>query len=446
MNNSIQGTPSKSFFIEMITRDISIKDAILDLIDNSIDGANKINKNNYQDFQIKLTVNQNEFIIEDNCGGFSLETAQKYAFRFGRPDNAPESKGSIGRFGIGMKRALFKIGNKFEIESKTQDDHFQIDVDVDTWKSKTKIIKEGDTEIKIEDWDFTYSNITAGSLNLTQNGTYIKVHNLNQDVADIFDDEFLSGLKNEIEKLLNFSLEKGITIILNNTPLKSKNISIFNGESKPYHFETEHNDVKIKIIAGISDIGEPKKSGWYIYCNDRLVIEADQSQLTGWDTQTIPKWHMDFVMFRGIVFLDSDDTFKLPLTTTKKGIDSTSEIYKVALQQMREATLNILPFLKKVAKLENEANEYRILLAEQEEKISVVDLKTNLFTTASKKFISPFIDAQKIAEKKDSVRVSYSVKKTVAENAKVFSSSRSYSELGLLTFNYYLDMEGIESE
>ena len=31
----------------MITRDISIEDAIMDLIDNSIDGAIRINKDNY---------------------------------------------------------------------------------------------------------------------------------------------------------------------------------------------------------------------------------------------------------------------------------------------------------------------------------------------------------------------------------------------------------------
>lgn len=46
-NNIIEGHPTKSFFIEMITRDISIEDAIMDLIDNSIDGVIRINKDNY---------------------------------------------------------------------------------------------------------------------------------------------------------------------------------------------------------------------------------------------------------------------------------------------------------------------------------------------------------------------------------------------------------------
>lgn len=40
--NVIEGNPTKKFFIEMITRDISIEDAIIDLLDNSIDGATQI--------------------------------------------------------------------------------------------------------------------------------------------------------------------------------------------------------------------------------------------------------------------------------------------------------------------------------------------------------------------------------------------------------------------
>lgn len=43
VTNIIEGNPTKKFFIEMITRDISIEDAIIDLLDNSIDGANRIN-------------------------------------------------------------------------------------------------------------------------------------------------------------------------------------------------------------------------------------------------------------------------------------------------------------------------------------------------------------------------------------------------------------------
>lgn len=142
--NVIEGNPTKQFFIEMITRDISIEDAILDLIDNSIDGAININPNNFSGLEIKLKISPDYFIIEDNCGGFSLITAQKYAFRFGRPESAPIPQNTIGRFGIGMKRSLFKMGKDFIVESQHHQDHFKVSVDVDLWsKKKTTISQDG---------------------------------------------------------------------------------------------------------------------------------------------------------------------------------------------------------------------------------------------------------------------------------------------------------------
>ncbi len=35
----INAEPTKGFFVDMITRDISLEQAVLDLVDNSVDGA-----------------------------------------------------------------------------------------------------------------------------------------------------------------------------------------------------------------------------------------------------------------------------------------------------------------------------------------------------------------------------------------------------------------------
>ena len=61
-------------------------------------------------------------------------------------------------------------------------------------------------------------------------------------------------------------------------------------------------------------------------------------------------------------------------------------------------------------------------------------------------FIAPVLDLQKIAEKKDTVRVAYDVNKKTADVAKNNADVSSYKELGKTTFNYYIKMEGIDYE
>lgn len=443
----IQGNPTKSFFIEMITRDISIKDAILDLLDNSIDGANNINPVNYEGLFIEIVINKNEFIVKDNCGGFSLETAEKYAFRFGRPDDAPKTGGSIGRFGVGMKRALFKIGQNFAVESKTANDHFLVEVDVKNWKNKKMTIKHDDDNTSdVDDWNFNYTEAPDFQTNLTENGTFVCVKNLNSEVSTFFEEEnFLNELEDDIERLLNFSIEKGLSITLNEKKLQKKGIVLFHDESKPYFFETQFDNVKFRIAAGLSSVGEPRTSGWYIYCNDRLVLEADKSEITGWGVSSIPRWHVDYVMFKGVIFLDSEETIKLPLTTTKKGIDASSEVYQKALFYMKEAMNSVLSFLKEVRKLGNDANDYRKLLVEQEDKISVMELKS-IPISESRTFKTPTIERDSIASKKEQVRISFNVSRNLADKAKLHSESKSFTELGEYIFSYYVKMEDLSNE
>ena len=347
-----------------------------------------------------------------------------------------------------MKRALFKMGEKFEVESRTESDHFQIDVDVENWKKKERKQKlESGAEIVEEDWDFTYENITKENKNLEEKGTYIKVENLHSEVSELFDnEEFLNDLSNDVERLLNFSLEKKLQIFLNGKKLTKRDLLIFNDQSLPYFFEGQKENVKFRVIAGLGEVGKPSASGWYIYCNDRLVVEADKSEITGWGTTGLPRWHIDYVMFRGIVFMDSDEPINLPLTTTKKGIDATSDIYKSVLVYMKEGLSTIIPFLKQITKLGDEANEYRKMLGEQEEKLSVVDLKSMVTENDRRKFIAPALDTNKIAMKKEHVRIAYDVKKDIANAARFHSGAKSYKELGEYSFHYYLKMEEIENE
>jgi len=138
-NNSINASPTKGLFISMLTHDLVLKDAIGDLVDNSVDGAHRVKgDDNYDGLCIKIEIKEDYFCIIDNCGGISIDLARDYVFRFGRPEEMPSTDHSIGQFGIGMKRALFQLGSCFEIESKSNKSYFVVKVNVDDWKINDK--------------------------------------------------------------------------------------------------------------------------------------------------------------------------------------------------------------------------------------------------------------------------------------------------------------------
>ena len=95
----IQTFPTTDFFITMLIRDVTLKDAIGDLVDNAVDGARGISANgDYNGLEISIEANKDVFRIKDNCGGIEVKTAREYAFRIGRPDGFSGIKGSIGQF------------------------------------------------------------------------------------------------------------------------------------------------------------------------------------------------------------------------------------------------------------------------------------------------------------------------------------------------------------
>ena len=71
--------PTKEFFVDMLVRDIPLDRAIMDLVDNCIDGAKRLRgdgENAFSGLFIKIFISGKEFSIEDNCGGFSSDTAR----------------------------------------------------------------------------------------------------------------------------------------------------------------------------------------------------------------------------------------------------------------------------------------------------------------------------------------------------------------------------------
>ena len=84
----VDASPVKSFFVSMLTRDIKLEEAILDLLDNCIDGILRsgVGKDArpYEGFEASIEFNAQSFSISDNCGGIPWNLHER-AFRMGRP-------------------------------------------------------------------------------------------------------------------------------------------------------------------------------------------------------------------------------------------------------------------------------------------------------------------------------------------------------------------------
>jgi hypothetical protein len=344
--------PSKQFFVSMLTRDIELSDAILDLVDNSLDGALRLGADDhgYERYSIDVVVSKEEFRITDNCGGIPRDTAAHYAFRMGREsgDSRDSQHATIGMYGIGMKRALFKMGNQATVDTNHNGDRF--------------IVRITPEWIASPEWTpipFETANIDDGEQPI---GTTISVQDLASGVASKFGDEsFLLDLRKAFSDHFTMFVQRGLQIILNGIPIEPTRVLVLldpsEGKPKPYFVSLKHGTTTITLTIGLNagvahsseDFGSANftheraspTAGWSIFCNDRAIVIGDKSRLTGWG-DGVPMFHPQFNIITGIIEFRSNEAKELPVTTTKRALDASSEAWLLARPLMREATKAIV--------------------------------------------------------------------------------------------------------
>lgn len=374
--NKALAFPAKRFFVEMLTRDIELQDAILDLLDNCVDGAMRLNQGRkvdgmrpYAGYEAKLTLDHASFKISDNCGGIPRDLAEKYAFRMGRPDSGRDPNlATVGVYGIGMKRAIFKMGKSASVFSETSNSEaFEVNIDP-TWMDND------------DDWTLP---ITDAKGQLAKPGTVITVTDLREGVSRLMsnDSAFIDDVYKAIAAYYGYIIEKGFKVWLNGREVEPIQVALLldqstfaNGQGiAPYAYKNERDGVSVMLAVGIyRDLpseqeeedalsGKPKteKAGWTIICNDRVVMYADKSRLTGWGEAGVPGYHTQFVSIAGVVVLKSSDPAKLPITTTKRGIDGNSELFLNVKEYMREGLKVFTDFTNKWKRPSQERNDLK---------------------------------------------------------------------------------------
>ncbi len=343
------GKPSKLFFVDMITRDLTVEDCILDLIDNAVDAAvtrqsvdvmgvlpgRNGDGETFASAIIRLTIDQDRFVIEDTCGGISAAEARDSVFRFGNPGERPP-EGGLSVYGIGMKRSFFKLGKSIRVESSTETERFSVDIDVDEWTNR------GD-----DDWDFAFDEIgdAAGDP-----GTVVTVGDLTPDTRRRFGaPAFAKELLKRIEATYALFLVAGLVIEVNGSravdSLPAEVLDSDEIRSAPSHFTAD--EVDVYIIVGVSPVGDRRRHGWYVFCNGRMVLDADKTAVTGWG-RDVAQWHTKFGHFVGYLYFRSADVRRLPWRTTKQGVVTELGVYQKALAEMQVQMRPVLNFLSKL--------------------------------------------------------------------------------------------------
>lgn len=369
-SNSIYGGPTKRFFVSMLTRDIELDDAILDLLDNCVDGAIRQtsseteNPTPFDGYKAELTISGNEFILRDNCGGIPDEHLED-AFSLGRPKIDKDSDiPTIGMYGIGMKRAIFKMAQSAIVISNHPEKSASVSY------SKEWLNPEN------QSWELDLDVIDLAD---EVNGVTIQSDDLKPEVADKFGNQsFCNKLRDKISEHFGYIMQRGFLIEMNGTKIDPTTLPLFSAEHdqgvaiRPFDFidKIEGLDIKVTIgffrhLARESEIDEEtqgptgaERAGLSVVCNDRVVLLHDRSLKTGWGDGGVPRFHPQFRAIAGLILIRSNDATQLPLSTTKRDLDIGSDAFLKVRQACIEGLKVFTDFTNKWKGMEKETDEF----------------------------------------------------------------------------------------
>jgi hypothetical protein len=456
-DRTVEAAPEKLYFISMITKDIELLPSISDLVDNSVDGARSIRPDGkFTGLYVNLQIDADTFSITDNCGGIAINTARHYAFRFGRPKGFRGVESSVGQFGVGMKRALFKLGDHFMVTSTAPSSWFQLTVDVPTWAA--------DENPK---WTFEFDDFNETETHPIEDcGTTITVTSLHPEIReDLAQASVLGELAGQFSLQHQSAIVGGLAISINGKALKPNIPALLSSDSiKPINYTIRISvpengkvggEVEARIVAGIAaaqkredrkneadpdNFPEPPEAGWYVFCNDRLVLRADRTEQTGWG-RVMASYHPQYRRFRGYVYLSAKSSELLPWNTTKTGLDLDSSVYRTVREEMYKALLAVAAIL----------NRQKTEVAQEEEQgtgpvtealESATDVRVSQLDE-SNTYTAPPPPPRKPTTRPPNPQVSiqYSVDRTLLRRVLSYTKLTSAAQVGKTTFNYFVRHE-----
>ncbi|GAI13080.1 unnamed protein product, partial [marine sediment metagenome] len=168
--------------------------------------------------------------------GIKKEEVYEHVFRFGMP---AETKGrTIGVYGIGLKRAIFKLGENILIESDDGEEFFSVRID------KNWLADEENWEL-----DFECQEKSKGSP-LTRITVTEIFPNIAEEIGSI---TFENKLRDGIKDTYSIFMEDRVTIEVNDKPVERYDFAfLFDVEKNfaPFHKKYIFDDIEVEIYAG----------------------------------------------------------------------------------------------------------------------------------------------------------------------------------------------------
>ncbi len=242
-------------------------------------------------------------------------------------------------------------------------------------------------------------------------------------------------------------IAKGFEIILDGRRIDGFQFTVReSSEFKPVRIQyVDETGIEVEIIAGMAgpppDDLQPTERrsesdyyGWFVVCNDRVVVASDKSDQTVWGDGDFPNWHFQYNGFIGVVSFHSKDPNLLPWRTTKRDVDRSNAAYRRAIEKMKEATRSWVKYtndrkadLEDARKREASASPIPLFSVAKSAKLEVPQI-ANLPQRVAYSYIQYQKPASDIAR----------AKKLLG------NTSMSNSRLGEKTFDYFLKNESEE--
>lgn len=429
-------SPEKRLFISLLTRDIALSDAFLDLIDNSLNSvlaSSAAKLKEASDYvrlldkpkstalaEIRLSVTGKKITVSDDSSGIKFTSARDHVFRFGRSKGKRDNTDRLSVYGVGLKRAIFKMGDHIDIQSDHAEGGFAVDLKVEDWERD-----------KRQPWviDIAERPPTA------KTGTKIEITRLYPEVIRrVGDGLFIAELKEKIQRTYEFFLSKLVRIFVNEEEVFPFGLKIGSNAATDTF---SASGLSCNIVAGI---GVPdsrgffvaEKAGWSIFCNGRAVVFADKTELTGWTGPAeLPLFQPKHRPFVGLVFFVSMDPEMLPWTTTKSAINRESEGWQEARRRMVSVGKEVTTVLDRRYTndgTEMSAGDVKALAGKEISALKISTAKSRRFEV-------------KRAADPDTIKIQYHADVDQVDAIRNYLRRRwmSGSEVGRYTFKYFLE-------